>query len=313
MDELLQELRHLGLGCHIGGLFMGATIYADDVLLLAPCRTALHHMLKVCEDFAIRNNLKYSSDPNPSKSKSKCMFMCGRSNVRYPAPLVLNGQNLPWVNTAQHLGHELSQLCDMEQDAKVKRVMFIDKATDIQQMFSFAEPFQILQAVNTYCGHFYGSMLWDLYGVEAKKVFRSWNTAVKDVWGVPRSTHTFLVEHLLGLGLPSVRHKLICQYVGFFRKLQTSASWEVRVLSQIVARDAQSVTGRNVLHIKKKYCLDPWSMTVGAFKAKDVRKPVPDLDEWRVGFLRQLLSQRSEMDTCGEDIEEITSLIDSMC
>ena len=58
MDELLQELRHLGLGCHIGGLFMGATIYADDVLLLAPCRTALQHMLKVCEDFAIRNNLK---------------------------------------------------------------------------------------------------------------------------------------------------------------------------------------------------------------------------------------------------------------
>ena len=266
MDELLQELRHLGLGCHIGGIFMGATIYADDVLLLAPCRTALQLMLKVCENFAIKNNLKYSSDPNPAKSKSKCMYMCGKSKVRYPAQLVLNGQTLPWVTTAQHLDHSLSQLSDMEQDARVKRVLFIDKATDIQQMFSFAEPFQVLQAINTYCGHFYGAMLWDLYGDEAMKVFRSWNTAVKDVWGVPRSTHTYLVEHMLGLGLPSVKHKLVCQYVGFFRKLQSSASWEVRVLSQIVARDAQSVTDRNLLHIKKEYCLDPWSMTVGAFK-----------------------------------------------
>ena len=30
----MQELRHLGVGCHIGGVFMGATIYVDDVLLL---------------------------------------------------------------------------------------------------------------------------------------------------------------------------------------------------------------------------------------------------------------------------------------
>ena len=85
------------------------------------------------------------------------------------------------------------------------------------------------------------------------------------------------------------------------------------VLTQIVTMDAQSVTGRNLLHIKQDYCLDPWSVTVGAFKVKDVRKPVPDLDEWRVGFLRQLLKQRAGMDTCGEEIGEISSLIDSLC
>ena len=104
-----------------------------------------------------------------------------------------------------------------------------------------------------------------------------------------------------------------CQYVVFFRKLQTSASWEMMVLTPIVARDAQSITGRNLLHIKQEYCMDPWSMTVGAFMVKDVRKPIPDFEEWRVGFLRQLLSLRSDMDTCGEDNGEITSLTDSLC
>ena len=92
-------------------------------------------MLEVCEKFAIKNNLKYSSDPNPAKSKSKCMLMCGKTgNVRYPAPLLLNGQVLPWVECAAHLGHELSQSVNMERDAKIKRVQFIDKSTDIREI-----------------------------------------------------------------------------------------------------------------------------------------------------------------------------------
>ena len=143
---------------------MGATLYADDVLLLAPCRTALQLMLKVCENFALRNNLQYSSDPNPTKSKSKCLYMCGKASVRYPEPLILNGQKLPWVKTAQHLGHELSQMADMEQDSKLKRGVYIDKSTEVRQMFKFAEPFQVLQAIQTYTADFYGAMLWSCMG-----------------------------------------------------------------------------------------------------------------------------------------------------
>ena len=52
VDGLLQELRALGVGCHIGGVFMGAVGYCDDVLLLAPNRCAIVQMLKVCEKFA---------------------------------------------------------------------------------------------------------------------------------------------------------------------------------------------------------------------------------------------------------------------
>ena len=87
-------------------------------------------------------------------------------------------------------------------------------------------------------------MLCDLFGEEAGKVYRSWNTAVKLDWGLPRTTHKYLVDHLLGLGMPSVRQRLLCQYVGYVRKMFKSSSKEVRVLSQILARNAQSVTGR---------------------------------------------------------------------
>ena len=38
LDNLIKELRQLGVGCHVGGLYMGVVVYADDVLLMAPTR-----------------------------------------------------------------------------------------------------------------------------------------------------------------------------------------------------------------------------------------------------------------------------------
>ena len=52
LDTLLLKLRDAGVGCHIGGEFLGAFGYADDVTLLAPSRQALQIMLDICEDFA---------------------------------------------------------------------------------------------------------------------------------------------------------------------------------------------------------------------------------------------------------------------
>ena len=45
LDLLIRELRQLGVGCHVGGLYMGVVVYADDVLLLAPTSGAMQMML----------------------------------------------------------------------------------------------------------------------------------------------------------------------------------------------------------------------------------------------------------------------------
>ena len=75
IDDLLQELRTLGVGCHVAGIFYGAVGFCDDILLLAPTRDAMQLMLTTCEKFADKNNLQFSTDPNPAKSKSKCIFV----------------------------------------------------------------------------------------------------------------------------------------------------------------------------------------------------------------------------------------------
>ena len=60
LDDLLGELRLLGLGCHMGGAWVGAAGYADDLILLAPSRTAMQRMLKVCEVYADEHNLQFT-------------------------------------------------------------------------------------------------------------------------------------------------------------------------------------------------------------------------------------------------------------
>ena len=193
LDELIIELRKLGLGCYMAGLWMGACSYADDLLLIAPSRGAMAKMLETCELYAEKHNLQFSTDTDPIKSKSKCIFMTGTRLRRTPKPanLCLYGVKLPWVVSATHLGHELHQDTNMEFDCKSKHAQFIQNSTSVRETFKFADPeqvLQVLQAVKVYCCDFYRSMLWDLYGDQAEQLYRCWNTCVKLSWDVPRST-----------------------------------------------------------------------------------------------------------------------------
>ena len=122
--------------------------YADDLALIVPSRHALQQMLYVCEDYAGIYNICLSTDENPAKLKTKCIFMVGNdTNARKPVPLRLCGQNLPWVESATHLGHELHQSGSMEHDAKVARARYIDQTVEVRQSFSFASPVEVLHAL----------------------------------------------------------------------------------------------------------------------------------------------------------------------
>ena len=220
---------------------MGACGYADDLVLLAPVRSVLQDMLKVCERYGEKHNLVFSTDPKPAKSKTKCLYFCGRiTNVVYPPPVLLDGKALPWVVTADHLGHTLHQLVTMDQDCRIKRAKFIDKTVEIRDQLGFAQPDQVLKAVEVYCCDSYGSMLWSLSSKVAEQYFKAWNTCVKLVFKIPRSTFTYLIEGYFARNHSSLRNQVLSRYPGFFQKLLHSPSREVQCLAHIVSRDPQS-------------------------------------------------------------------------
>ena len=87
---------------------MGAVGYADDVTLLSPTRQGLQAMLKICEDFSASHSMLFSTDANPALSKTKCMFFSTSRSSDQVKQVLLNGNLLPWVDKAKHLGNHLS-------------------------------------------------------------------------------------------------------------------------------------------------------------------------------------------------------------
>ena len=87
-------------------------------------------------------------------------------------------------------------------------------------------PTEVLRALKLNLSSFYGAMLWDLAGEEAKQVYSAWNVAVKLTWDCPRETKTFLLQNVLCCNLTSARTDILGRYTKFFFSLKTSASYE---------------------------------------------------------------------------------------
>ena len=119
MDELLQELHKAEVGCCIGGIFAGAGSYCDDLVLLSPSRSALQTQMTICENYAKKYNLTFSTDPNPQKSKTKCLNFSHNKREEEPSPVYLNDTPLFWVKQAEHLGHMLSDSGNQDKDCAV--------------------------------------------------------------------------------------------------------------------------------------------------------------------------------------------------
>ena len=271
-------------------------------------------MLEVCEDYGERHNLVFSTDPNPAKSKTKCLYFCARTkDVVYPSPVKLDGKYLPWVVTAEHLGHTLHQLVTMDQDCRIKRAKFIDKTVGLRDQLSFAQPEQVLKAAEVYCSDSYGAMLWSLASDTAEQYFRAWNTFVKLTFGIPRSSFTYLVEGHFAKDFVPLRNQVLGRYPAFFQKLLNSPSREIRLLANIVGRDHRSTTYKNLQHIKNLSSLNPWDFSSLKIKLHLPTKQVPENQKWRLGLMANLMKIKGEKYVNAEDATKICAMLDSLC
>ena len=155
LDTLLCQLRDTGVGCHIGGNFLGAYGYADDVTLLSPSRQGLQTMLNICEKFASTHSMLFSTDPDPAKRKTKCLLFSRRKVASPVENVLLNGDLLPWVETAKHLGNHLSSkvnhACyspETRTDLLQKRAILFDKVHQIQQQFGYYNPRLVIKLLS---------------------------------------------------------------------------------------------------------------------------------------------------------------------
>ena len=95
VDDLISLLRSLNVGCHILNIFVGCIVYADDICLLAPTRSALQLLLNSCEKYGISWCLSY----NPSKSK---VMQFGKTLVN--PSITMYDRPLSFINEYRYLG-----------------------------------------------------------------------------------------------------------------------------------------------------------------------------------------------------------------
>ena len=123
------------------------------------------------------------------------------------------------------------------------------------------------------------------------------------------------MENLLAATFCSFAMSIKSKYVKFFQNLLTSKSKEVRLLSELVGRDASSTTGRNLIMLEQETGVSSWSSSPRQVSdiLSAVVTPVPEQDEWRLPYLQKLLTERYKLNAEAKDTQDISFIIDNLC
>ena len=274
--------------------------------MLAPSISALQGMLKIAENHAIEHGLKFSTDPNPKKSKTKCI-----SFLLNPRPLPkmrLCGNLLPWVDSIVHLGNTITNdAVLLEHDMNIKKARYISKNIELNQELYFAAPQTKICVNKIYNNSWFGNVLWDLFSQASVKLESCWNRSVKIMMDLPWGTHRGLIEPL---SKSSHIRRVFCKnFIQFITKLKNSSKPLLHTLLDAIKYDTRSTTGKNlrgIMLLTSGVCIDDISVN-DCFNIQYF--PRPEDDDWKIEILTQMMEEKER----GYLNEEENELFDHLC
>ena len=294
------------------GRFMGIFGYSDDNWLLAPSLSALQDMLETCQEYAAAHNLKFSTDPNPKKCKTKCMAFIAKK--RELPSMMLCGNPLPWVDRLLHLGNMVSNQIDGGQaDINQKAAQYIDKNCNINQEFFFAHPICKILLNKIYNCHFTGCQIWDLFSKGAEKFYGTYNRSVKVMADLPLATHRYLIEPVSGQQHMSTT--LMRNFLNFISKIRQSQKPVLRQLYSVVKDDVRTTTGsnlRNILLLTSLSSVDDLKPSI----ADQIKyQVISDRDKWRVPLIQEAIDMKNGVVSLpdGWSFDELEEILEFAC
>ena len=296
--DLTDNLKNSGYGCTINDVYAGIAGYSDDDLLLAPSISALQGMLKIAEDYAIQHGLKFSTDPNPKKSKTKCISFL--LNPRPLPKMQLCGNLLPWVDTIIHLGNTITNdTVLLEHDMSIKKARYISKNIELNQEFHFSAAQTTITLNNIYNNSWFGNVLWDFFSPASVKLESCWNRSVKIMMDIPWDTHRGLIEPLSKSS--HIKRVFIKNFIQFITKIRNSNKPLLRTLLEAIKCDTRSTTGKNlrgIMLLTSKGSIDELCVNdhFSYF-------PRPEDDEWKIELLTQMIEERDRGQLDKEEME----------
>ena len=98
INDLFDLLRKAGVGCHILNRFLAAIMFADDLALIAPTRSAMQKMITICESYCQDHCLNFNV------KKTKAMVFGNNYQSIVVEPLYLNDEPIHFVTEWKYLG-----------------------------------------------------------------------------------------------------------------------------------------------------------------------------------------------------------------
>ena len=174
-----------GVGCYWGHMFAGALSYADDIVILAPCASALRRMLDICSLYAHDHGLLFNA------SKTQLICFCSCKNCRFLPLITFNNTALPYKNEVIHLGHVL-----LNDGPDVTRALkdLNRKANCSLCTFYFTDSYVKCFLVKLYCLALYGCCLWHLGSKSLYSLQTALNKIMRKVWHLPSRCHVPIVH-----------------------------------------------------------------------------------------------------------------------
>ena len=252
MDVLLHRLKTSNVGCHVGHVFAGSFAYADDILLLAPTRSSMEKLIKICESFSESYSISFNA------TKSRHIFF-SKTNEKSQVCFKMQDSAIPTVLCEKHLGNLIGHnIFSKVIDDSVNNLY---KNTNLlMSQFSKTNIDIKYRLFKSYCMSVYGSQLWDFSNKYCDRFYVAWRKCIRRLLGIPYNSHTRLL-HLICSDIP-VELQLQVRFVNFVKSCANSQSDCVHICSKLALSGSRSAMSKSWYHVCKKWNIDRYSTNV---------------------------------------------------
>jgi len=178
INDLLKDLLAKDYGCHVGSVFFGCFIYADDIIILSPTLCGLQEMLNVCTRYSLSHDIVFNT------KKSVYTTVGKKTHNVVPSSVFLGGVALEWVKRFKYLGVTFNSGRNLRVDILcVKRKFYAACNAIFSKLGNASEPV-LLHLVRSKC---LPLLLYSLGAIklsnqEVKQLSVSWNDAFRRIF-----------------------------------------------------------------------------------------------------------------------------------
>jgi hypothetical protein len=313
INDLLSTLAKTSAGCYFGPNFVGAIIYADDIVLLSPSIKGLRTLLNTTYAYASSHKLKF----NPTKSFCVKFNKFNNYNVALPNNHIeLGGAQVQWVRKVTHLGNILSHNLDDNPHLSHLIADFYVRVNGLLANIGFVRNPSLLHDIfRSLCCCFYGSVLCSFKCRQFGGLCIAWQKAIRRIYRLPRATHTRFLPLLADT--PHISCILQHRFLAFAVSCMRSKNLLVRSVAVHALYDCRYHMGGNFTDIACKcpmlsrymlrVCSKGYLVSV---RTELARLYVGDVPLWRIGFIKDLMCY---IDSSGEDSNILRELCEYLC